>query len=193
MDNNTVSQAFVAKEIITIDPGKSNGGIVKWSDRYESYPLKKFTFEDMVDFFKYQSEICELPLIFIERISTFTGDYGSKEARGRAYRLDKLKGHYTELISAIKTSKLRYIEVMPYHWQSKMKIHKKGEDSSIRKKRYIDIAKGWFPGQKVVGWNADAFLLQEYAKHMLKYEPSWIMKRLKEHENKKIQSKLKFK
>lgn len=181
MDKESIIKAFVCKEIITIDPGKSNGGIVKKSDRYESWPLKKFEFNDMVDFLKYQSEICKLPLIFIEKIQTFIGDYGDPKARARAYRLDKLKRHYTELLSAIKVNKIRYIEVHSYHWQKKIKIHIKNEDRNIRKKRYIDIAKEKFPGHKIVAWNADAFLLQNYANHMLILEPSWIHNKLKEN------------
>lgn len=193
MNINTATKAFLCNEIITIDPGKSNGGIVRYSDRYESWPLKKFTeYEMLVDFFKYQYEINKLPVIFIEKITTFQNDHGgigeSEKERntriGRSYQLDKMKRHYSELISAIKLSKINYIEVMPSSWQKYIGIHKSGEDHGVRKKRYIDFAKQLFQGQNIVGWSADAFLLVEFARKKLKYDQRWIREQLKKTEPK---------
>jgi len=40
--NEIVTKAFVANELFSIDPGSSNGGIVKWNEnRYESWALSK--------------------------------------------------------------------------------------------------------------------------------------------------------
>lgn len=182
--NQIVTQAFIAKEIITIDPGKSNGGIVKLNEnRYETWALGKFTdFEKIVDFFKYQAEICKLPLVVIEMITTFNPD---SENIGRMHRLNKLKDHYVELKSAIKLSKMQWIEVMPSSWQKYINIHQPGEDHQVRKARYKEIAKDWFQGQNVVGWNADAFLLQEFIKKKLKYDQRWVHNKLKHNINNK--------
>lgn len=184
--NEIVSKAFIADELITIDPGKSNGGIVKYNNgRYDSWPIKKMCdFEDLVDFFKFQKENCKLPLIFIERITTFQGDYKGNDSDkrnqyiGRAFQMDKLKRHYSELISAIKISKIPYIEVMPASWQKLLKIHIPNEETAIRKRRFKDIALSHFPGQKIVGWNADAFLLIEFARMKLKYDQRWINQKM---------------
>lgn len=189
MNNDTVTQAFVAKEIFGIDPG-SNGGVVKYNgERFESRPLKKMeTFEDMVDFFKYQKEICKMPLVFLEKITSFQSDYSDKDGGnahiGKAFKMDKLKVHYTELISALKMAELPFIPVMATSWQRYIKIHKSGEEYKVRKNRYKDIAKDWHSAQKIVGWNADAYLLIDFARKKLKYEPSWIFKEMKKNKPK---------
>jgi hypothetical protein len=186
--NDIITEAFVAKEIIGIDPGKSNGGVVKFNgERYETWPIKKMkTFEDMCDFFKYQAEICKMPLIFLEKITSFQGDFNDPNMKGRIFRMNKLKDHFVELKSAIKVSGINYIEIMPASWQKYLKIHQKGEEYKERKERYKDIAIDWFKGNKVVNWNADAFLIVEFGRTKLKYEPNWIHNRIKEFNKKKL-------
>jgi hypothetical protein len=186
-NNDTITKAFICREIMTVDPGKSNGGIVKYTDRYESWPIKKMAeFEVLVEFFKYQAEQCELPLIFIEKINSFPADYGDKQSIGRAMQLDKMKKHYSELISAIKLSKIKYIEVMPRVWQGGVNVYIGGEGYKERKDRFKDIAKERFPGQKVVGWNADAFLLVEFAQMKLRYDQRWIHRELQKTKPKNV-------
>lgn len=182
--NSIVTKAMVCKEIITIDPGKSNGGIVKFNgERFESWPIKKMeNFESICDFFKYQAEICKLPLIFLEKITSFTKDYSDPKNRGRIFQMNKLKDHYVELKSAIKVSKMQFIEVMPYHWQKYINVHISNEESQVRKQRFKDIAKDWYQGQNIVGWNADAYLMVEFAQKKLKYDPMWIHNKLKENQ-----------
>lgn len=180
-NNDLVNQAFVASHLFAIDPGKSNGGIVKFDwERYESLHLAKMSnYQDMVDFFIYQKEICKMPLIFLEKITSYVQDYNDTEMRKRTFRMDKLKEHYAELRAAIKTSQIRYIEVMPHVWQKQLKIHIPKEDREVRKKRYKDISKEWFKGNHVVGWNADAYLIMKFAQMKLKYDPSWVHQQLK--------------
>lgn len=181
MDTNSiVTESFVAKEVIAIDPGKSNGGIViSFGDnKYRTIALKKLNDINLLkQWLNDAKEACKLPLIIIEKINTYPGDYNDI---GRAYGLEKLKQHYAELMSVVKLSGINYIPVMPRSWQNYIGIYEKGEDYKVRKERYKDIASDWFPGQKVVGWNADAFLLVEFAKKKLKYEPRWIHNKLKE-------------
>lgn len=175
--NEIVTKAFIANEIFAVDPGSSNGGIVKFNgERYESWALSKIKdFEDLVKFWKYQAEICKLPLITLEMITTFNPDASNI---GRMHRLNKLKNHYVELKSAIKLSKIQYIEVMPSSWQKYLQIHIDGEDYEIRKKRYKDISRDWFPGYNITGWNADAFLMIEFTRKKLKYDQRWILSKL---------------
>jgi hypothetical protein len=184
--NEQVAQAFIAKDLFGIDPGKSNGGIVKYNgERYESWPLKKMnTFEGMVDFFKDQSKICKLPLVFLEKITSFAGDYNDPTQRGRIFQMNKLKEHYVEIKSALKISGIPFIEVMPMSWMKYLQVHIAKEERAIRKKRFICIAKDEFPGNKVVGWNADAFLLIAFGRKKLKYDPRWINQKLKENQPK---------
>lgn len=176
--NELITQAFIAKELFTIDPGKTNGGIVKFKDnKFETWPLKKMIdVHDLTDFWKYQAEICELPLVVLESINTFNSDV---ENIGRMHRLNKLKDHYVELKTALKLSKIQFIEIMPSSWQRYINVFIAGEDYQVRKSRYKDIASDWFPGQKIVGWNADAFLMIEFIKRKLKYDQRWILNKLK--------------
>lgn len=175
-ETQIVNRAFLGKEIFTIDPGRLNGGIVKYTDKYEVYQMSKMNdFVVLVDFWKSQAAICKVPLVFIEKINTFSSDTGPRQ-----WRLDKLKKHYTELISAIKLSGIPYVEVMPVVWQSYLKIRIKSEEYDARKNRFKDIAKEWFGDQKVYGWNADAFLMMRFAQHKLNYDHRWIISRLNE-------------
>jgi len=197
--NEIVTRAFVATEIFGIDPGKSNGGFAKWNgERYEVWSIKKITsFDALVDFWKYQAEICKLPLVFIEQITTYPADFGNEgmtnEKRsmmiGRMYQMNKLKDHYVELRSALKLANIQFIEVMPSSWQKYLEIHKSGEDYKIRKERYKDIAASWFPSIQVTAWNSDALLLIEFGRKKLKYDNRWILNKLK----KKTDTKLLFK
>lgn len=188
--NEIVTQAFIARELFGIDPGKSNGGIVKYNDNiYESWPLKKMVdFEYMVDFFKYQSEICKLPLLVIEMINTYNSD---SDNLGRMHRLKRLKDHYVELKSAIKLSKIPFIEVQPISWQKYINIYIPDEDYQIRKSRHKDIALDMFTGQNIVGWNADAYLMIEFIRKKLKYDQRWVHNKL--NQNKQKQTSFKWK
>lgn len=173
------AQNLIAKEIFGVDPGISNGSIAKYSGSgYEITPMYR-DFNDLFDFWRAQKENCNNPLIFLENITTFSKDYGDKESVGRAFGLDKLKRHYTELRSAIKAAGIPYVEVMAVHWQRYLQIQIKGEDYRTRKKRYQDIAVEMFPSIKVTQKNCDALLLVEFAKRKLKYEPLWVIQKTK--------------
>jgi len=74
--NKIVSDSLICDSMFGIDPGISNGAISKSTDnRVESWNMEKVkNFDDMNDFFKYQAEICKLPLAILEMITTFPGD-----------------------------------------------------------------------------------------------------------------------
>jgi len=179
--NEIVGSAFIAKELYSIDPGSTNGGIVRFKDnKYESWPLKKMKdFNELCDFWKYQAEITSLPLVALEMINTYNSD---TENIGRMHRLNKLKDHYVELRSALKLAKINFIEVQPRSWQKTLNISIPGEDYQIKKERYKDIAKDMFPTEKIVGWNADAYLIIEFLRTKLKYDQRWILNKLKKYQ-----------
>lgn len=189
MSTEIINRAFVASELFTIDPGISNGGVVKYNyERYESWAMSKMSdFNDMCDFFRYQKEICKQPLVFLEKITSFSGDYSGdteqekKQYVGKTFQLNKLKDHYVEIKAALKSADMPFIEVMPAQWQKYINVHIKNEDYKIRKSRLKDLASNQFPGQNVVGWNSDAFLILSFAIKKLKYEPSWVIKKMKEN------------
>lgn len=171
--NKIVSDSLICDSLFGIDPGISNGAISKSTEyKLESWNIEKLkNFDDMNDFFKYQSEICKLPLVILEMITTYPID--SKEI-GRMYQLQKLKNHYAEIRACLKINSIPYIEVMPVVWQKYLKIHIKREDYSIRKHRYQDIAKDLYPQIKVTLKNCDSLLLIEFGKRKLYYDPLWI-------------------
>lgn len=170
----------VAKEIFGVDPGRSNGGIVKWvNGRYESWPIKKMPEDtDLIDFFKHQKSICELPLVFLEKINMYTGDFDN---RGRMFQLKKLQDHYANLRTSLRTNELPFVEVMPMSWQKTLKIHIPNEESAVRKRRLKDLASDMYPGQNIVGWNADAYHLIEFGRTKLKYDLKWVLRKIKEN------------
>jgi len=179
-ENEIITQAFIAKELFGVDPGKSNGGVVRYKDNmYKSWPISKMhRFEDLCDFWRYQIDICELPLVFLEKINMYSGDFDNM---GRMFQMKKLQDHYVELKSALKSSKIRFIEVMPGSWQKYIGVHVPNEETALRKRRLKDIAKDWYPGQNIVGWNADAYHLIEFGRKKLKYDTRWIHNKLKEN------------
>lgn len=187
MNSDTIAQAYIAKELYSVDPGKSNGGVARWIDgKVNTFPLSKLTsYESIVDFFKSLVEGASLPLLVIEQITTFQGDIPGSNITpqersriiGRMYQMNKLKDHYVELISAIKLAHIPFIPVMPIHWQKYISVHIPGEDYEIRKHRLRDIAKDIYPGHKIVGWNADALLMIEFLRRKLKYDQRWILQK----------------
>lgn len=184
--NKIISDSLICDSMFGIDPGISNGAISKSTDnRVESWNMEKVkNFDDMNDFFKYQAEICKLPLAILEMITTFPGD---AKNIGRMYQMQKLKTHYAEIRACLKINAIPFIEVMPLTWQRYLKIHIKREDYSIRKHRYQYIAKDLFPQIKVTLKNCDSLLLLEFGKKKLYYDPLWIRQNI---QTKKIKRKL---
>ena len=172
-------QNLVAKELFTVDPGKSNGCILKYhpADGIELNKMPE-TFEDLVDYFRYQQEICSVPMIFLEIVSLRKDDTGKK-----AFRIQKMLNHYSELKSAIKLSGIPWIELHPRTWQTYLRIQIQGEDYDTRKTRFRDIATGWYPLEKVAKWNADALLILRFAQKKLDHDPLWILQNKKEPKN----------
>lgn len=190
---DNLNQSLIACELFGIDPGISNGGITKYvpDKPIETLKMDKLKdFNDMCDWFRYQKEICKLPLVILENITSHSSDYGEKGETekqksiriGRSMQLDKMKTHYAELRGAIKLARLPYIEVMPMSWQAYLKIRIKGEDYLVRKERFKDIAREFYPSVKVAAWNADSLLLVEFARRKLKYDRFWIVQNIKKPE-----------
>jgi len=185
-----VTKTQICDTVFTIDPGRSNGAIVKQSgNKVESWNMNKIqSFDDLCDFFRYQREICKLPLCFLEKITTFQSD---TQSIGRMFQLTKLKDHYVEIRSALRTNNIPFIEVMPLQWQKGISIYIPGEDYQVRKKRYKDIAKEIFKyvNIPITLQNCDALLLLHFARMKLKRDHLWIH----QHIQAKKKTKLSFK
>lgn len=176
---------LLATEIFGIDPGYS-GAISKWSDdRIESWYMPR-EFEKLCDFFSYQAEICTNPLIFLEKVQMWRNDanFVNGKSTGKIFSIDKMLTQYGDLRSAIRTRNLPFIEVHTWSWQKYLSIWIKGEEKKIRKNRYKDIAKGYFPAINVTLKNADSLLLVEFGKKKIKYDPLWCLKNTQKNSKK---------
>lgn len=166
------------KEIFTIDPGISNGSISRMiGSDIKSWNIDKMKkFENLVIFWDEQVNKCQNPLIIIEKISDYSDDF---QNTGRAFRLQKLKSHYIELLSIIKLRGIPYIEVMPKSWQKYLSIYKPGEEYDDRKHRFKAIAERLFSMYKVTLKNCDSLLLLVFTRKKLNYDPLWIQENIK--------------
>jgi hypothetical protein len=182
----TVTEAFIASEIFGIDPG-AGGGIAKYSDRVETWKMPK-NFDDLCDFFDYQKEICKLPLIFLEKVQLWHGDGKDKNGNevGKQFRIQKMLNHYAELRGAIRSRGFNFIEVAPISWESYLKIRVKGEERTIRKRRFKDIAADWYPSVNVTLNTADALLLVEYGRRKLKFDSLSILRDIQKKSDKNL-------
>jgi hypothetical protein len=185
--NKIITESLICDTIFTIDPGRSNGAIVKYSlitKRLEIHKMEKFKeLSDFSDYFRYQKSICKLPVCFMEKITSFPSDY-NKGNIGKAFNLDKLKDHFVELRTSLKLAQIPTIEIMPRSWQQYLNHYIAGEDYKIRKARFKDIAKDEFSFEKVTLWNADALLLVQFAKKKLKYDSLWVVQQMRIKERK---------
>lgn len=163
---------LIAKEILGIDPG-IGGAIAKYDGKIEVTKMPKF--DELCDYFDKQKEICKLPLIFLEKVQLRPGD----SDRGKQFKIEKMLRQYTELLTVIKTRKIFYIEVHPVTWQTYLRIKIGGEDRSVRKRRYADIAREKYPQVKVTLQNADSLLLVEFGRMKLKYDSLWILRNVR--------------
>jgi len=179
---------LIAKELFGIDPGRKSGAIAKWNGKIEIWQLDKFaSSNDYFDFFRYQKEICQNPVIVIENITTYPADASNP---GKMFRLEQMKTHYAELRAAIRASGISFIEVMPRSWMKYLHLYIDHEDRDIRKKRFKDIAKERYSYVKVNSKNADALLILEYARTRLKYDPQYFVSGIKE--NTRQNNRIKF-
>lgn len=180
--NKIVTESFICKEIIGIDPGKS-GGIAKYNlitGKIECWKMPD-DFDKLLDFFDYQMEICELPIVCIEKVQIWNSD---SETPGKQFGIQKMLRQYAELLSAIKTKKIPYIEVPSVTWQSTLHLRMKGEDKPTRKRRYKDIAQDLYPVIKSTLHVSDAILIMHFLRVKLKSDSLWVLQHLKKPEKK---------
>jgi hypothetical protein len=175
-----LNETLIAREILGIDPG-IGGGIAKWTpDKVEAWKMPK-TFEDLLDFFDYQKEICKLPVICIEKVQMWIGD----SEGGKQFRIQKMLHQYAELLSAIKVRKFPYIEIAPATWQKELKIRMKDETRQVRKSRFKDIAQDHYKQLRVNLNTSDAILIMHFMRHKIIYDRLWVISEIRVKEVRK--------
>lgn len=179
-ERKEVAEALMAKEIFGIDPGRSNGAIYRYHPSEPDQVVKMpREFDDILDYFRYQKEICKLPMAFIEKVNLRHDDTGYKK-----FRVQALLQNYTELIAALKTTEIPFVRVHPRTWQNYLRLHIPGEESETRKRRFRDIAASYNALIKPTLWNCDALLIAYFGQRKIVYDPMWIMENLEKKENK---------
>lgn len=182
-DLKSAAEALLAKEIFGIDPGRSNGAIYRYHPSEPDYVFRMpREFEDIVDYFREQKEICDLPLAFLEIQNLRRGDKDGKQFR----IVESLLQNYTEIIAALKVCKIPFIRVYPYAWQDFLRIRIPGEESNIRKRRYKDVAAGYNALIKPTLWNCDALLIAYFGLQKIVYDPLWVMQNIENDTNKDV-------
>jgi hypothetical protein len=176
--------------IIGIDPGKTNGSISHTRDFIELTSVKMpIAYNDMKGYFKHLRSISESPIAIVEQVNMYPGDAANI---GKAMQLQKLFRHYQQILDALEDTKIKYLTVMPYSWQSYLSIHQKNEEYSDRKKRYKVIAEKKFPMIKVTQRNSDSLLLAHFLKLKTIHDEKWILQNLKGERSFEIQKQINF-
>ncbi|HLF52781.1 hypothetical protein [Flavobacterium sp.] len=111
-------------------------------------------------------------VIFIEKIQMFHSD---NDSPGKAFQMQKLHNHVSQLIGAMKIRQMNCIEVFPGTWQSQLRF-KKLKSKTDRKNLYKTFAQEKFPSIKMNLNNADAFCILEYGRIRSMFESQALFK-----------------
>lgn len=165
--------------VVGIDPG-IGGAIAMWRGGKISVVCMPKTLKDLNDYLHYIEEISENPIVFLEHVQARPDDMKG----GKAFGIIKMLKQYNELTAYIKSNHLPLIPSYPITWQTKLKIHVRGEDYEKRKKRFKKIAQDWHSEIKVTLKNCDALLILRFGRLMLENNPDWVCERFpKDYKN----------
>jgi len=158
--------------IVGIDPGLG-GGIAYWRDGIIKAVTMPRGLSELNSFLAYLREISENPIVFIEHVQMRPQD----SQGGKQFGIVKMLKQYNELCAYLKSNHLPYIQTMPITWQTRLKVHQRGEEYTKRKSRYNKIAKEWHPEVKITGKTCDAVLILRFGRMMLSSQPDWVVER----------------
>jgi len=161
--------------IIGIDPGASGGIAIYDNGNIEAFKIPKASI-DLNDKFAYIKENFENPLVFLEKVSHFSG--GADDAVGKKFAIAKMMDGYTKLKTLLETNRLPYCEVHPATWQTALIKRIKGESKQIRKNRYKALAQENYPEIKVTLAISDALCIMSFGRIKVLNDWYWIEGRL---------------
>lgn len=169
---------------IGIDPG-SNGGIAVEADGRISVCKMPTEITKLGEFLKHYRKIFS-PVVFIEKLAIRHDDLQG----GKVFRIRKLIAGYEQLKTVVSLCGIDLCEVHPLTWQSRLGLRIVGEEKQARKKRYKDVANGFYPSVSVTMWNCDALLIMRYGKTLLesthRKDVRWIAENLVINKNDSI-------
>ena len=139
--------------VIGVDPGRASGCIayVAGCDAY-AWPIKNMTDRQIWDLLERLGKIAQLAVL--ERVHSMP-----KQGVSSAF---KFGASYGELKMGLVASGVRFEQVSPQKWQTKLGCRTKGDKNVSRMK-----AEELFPGFKMTHDKADALLIAEYGRRNL--------------------------
>lgn len=170
--------------VIGIDPG-ANGGIVCWRPNHKTVALRMpKDIQELREWLNYIKGISS-PIIFLEKLSVRPDDVtvdGGGVNMGKLYRIQKMTANYEQLKTIITICEIPFVMVHPMKWQNELnlRIRRKGfkEDKAVRKRRFKDVAAGYYPDVKMTLWNADAALIMHFGRYVLQNKIQWVRENL---------------
>lgn len=176
--------------IIAIDPGAGGGIAVFANGGLKCAVSMPSSIDDMKVFFDHYNETYENVIIYIEKVSAWSkGD----DAPGKKFGINKMLKNYTELLTVIKMTGIRFVEVPPITWQTTLKLKYKNIDKvpfnkfkTFRKRKYKEFAQNKFPGIKVTLKTSDALCLVQFARHKISNDIGWIRERIQNDKKNKL-------
>ena len=176
---------MIPSTIIGIDPGSSNGGIAIWKKGELTKTIRMPKNEELNRLSVYFDHINESNndvVVFIEKIAMFLGDKDVGNV-AKQYRLQQLKANYERIIAFLVHKKLPYVPTHPMSWQSTLKLRRKWENDSEKKKAFKTYAQNCFPELIVTLLSSDALCLIQFAFRKYEDDLKWIQKNIKNEQN----------
>ena len=142
------------KTIIGIDPGKSGGWVMKRGDKVTTGKL-----DPLSDFLQFARQLNpENTVVYLEKLTGFIA--GKALPGSRMFRMGE---YYFAPMYTLLACGIRVELVTPQKWQGALGCGNRGERNTTQWKNHLkDMAKRLYPNEKIVGWNADAYLILEY-------------------------------
>lgn len=136
--------------IIGIDPGK--GGAIACKTKSGVTVVKMpGTTKQLNDYLKMQKEKGKT-ICFMEKVGAFIGEGDEKK-----YGIIKMIKQAESISNCLDLFEIKTVMLASVTWQSRLKLNGvKGEKKTVRKRRYLDYAKKWVPGLKMLAPMGDA-------------------------------------
>jgi len=163
--------------IVTIDPGASGGIAFITKGKTQAVAMPSDVHK-MQEYLQYIKETYPNVVVFIEKVQAFIKD---DDSPGKKFAINKMLANYEQILTVVKLTGFKYVEVFPNTWQSTLglKIEKQRQETKTqRKNRYKQYAQKKFPELKVNLKTCDALCLIRFALVKIEYDIEWIRERL---------------
>lgn len=174
--------------IVAIDPGSGGGIALLTNGRVQVVPMPKDVFE-MEQYFTYIFNTYENIIVLIEKVNLWGK---ADDAPGKKFGIQKMLKNYEQLLTVIKMTGFKFVEVPPITWQSTLGLRMKrnkgvdyAEFKTFRKKVYKEFATKSFPTiKRVTLKTSDALCLLRFGIVKIDNDIDWIRERLQNNNHK---------